>query len=43
MRAHLQSLQGALSSAEEVLVGEEVILPLVGARKVEHDLDHLCK
>lgn len=38
---HLESLEGALSLAEKVLVPEQVVLSLIRARKVKHDVHHL--
>jgi hypothetical protein len=38
---HLESFEGALSLAEKVLVSEQVVLSLIRAGKVEHDVHHL--
>lgn len=38
---HLESLEGALSLAKKVLVPEQVVLSLVRAGKVQHDVHHL--
>lgn len=38
---YLEALQRTLASAEKVLVRKEVVLALVGAGKVEHDVHHL--
>lgn len=37
----LETLEGALTPTEEVLVGEEIVLPLLCSSKRKHDLNHL--
>lgn len=38
-----KTLERRLATREEVLIREEIVLPLIGASVIEHDIDELCE